>query len=91
MNRWRDKLGEILRDMEKADGGDAQRTRFHKVTESPATLSEMGISKVIKGIGRHYQPIKVRSSVTTAPRGQYQTARFNAFRRIFKETLYRER
>jgi hypothetical protein len=36
-------MGELLK--EKATGGDAQRTRFHKGTESPPTLAEVGISK----------------------------------------------
>ncbi len=39
------RAGEILRDMEKADGGDAQRTRFQAGTESPPTYAEMGLSK----------------------------------------------
>ena len=33
-------LGELLKQTPKATGGDAQRTRFHKGTESPPTLSE---------------------------------------------------
>jgi hypothetical protein len=39
------RAGELLREMEKADGGDAQRTRFQKGTESPATLKELGVTK----------------------------------------------
>jgi len=31
--------------MEKATGGDAQRTRFGKGTESPPTLHELGVDK----------------------------------------------
>jgi len=31
-------LGEMLKGMEKSTGGDAQRTRFNKGTESPPTL-----------------------------------------------------
>ena len=38
-------LGETLQEMEKATGGDAQRTRFGKGTESPPTLNELGINK----------------------------------------------
>jgi hypothetical protein len=38
-------MGELLKETEKATGGDAQRTRFHKGTESPPTLAEVGISK----------------------------------------------
>jgi hypothetical protein len=30
--------------MDKADGGDAQRTRFHRGTEPPPTLADLGIS-----------------------------------------------
>lgn len=39
------RAGELLVVMPKADGGDAQRTRFRKGTESPQTLSDMGITK----------------------------------------------
>jgi hypothetical protein len=38
-------MGEFLKGLQKATGGDAQRTRFHKGTESPITLAESGISK----------------------------------------------
>lgn len=38
-------LGEALAREPKATGGDAQRTRFQKSTESPPTLADMGISK----------------------------------------------
>jgi hypothetical protein len=38
-------MGEFLKAMPKADGGDAQRTRFQKGTESPPTLAEVGITK----------------------------------------------
>ena len=38
-------MGEFLKRMPKADGGDAQRTRFQPGTESPATLAEIGITK----------------------------------------------
>lgn len=39
------RAGRLLAEMEKATGGDAQRTRFHKGTESPPKLAELGISK----------------------------------------------
>jgi hypothetical protein len=39
------KLGELLNAGPKATGGDAQRTRFHKRTESPPTYAEQGIDK----------------------------------------------
>lgn len=39
------RLGEVLRDGPKANGGDAQRTRFQTGTESPPTLAELGIDK----------------------------------------------
>ena len=39
------RAGELLKAMEKANGGDAQRTRYGKSTESPKTLAELGISK----------------------------------------------
>jgi len=39
------RCGEMLRDMQKSTGGDAQRTRFQKGTESPPTLADMGIEK----------------------------------------------
>jgi len=35
----------MLKQTVKADGGDAQRTRFQKSTESPETLAELGVSK----------------------------------------------
>ena len=38
-------MGAFLKQMPKADGGDAQRTRFQAGTESPATLAEIGITK----------------------------------------------
>lgn len=38
-------LGEFLKIAPKANGGDAQRTRFHKSTESPPTLAQSGIGK----------------------------------------------
>ncbi|HEU0067882.1 MAG TPA: hypothetical protein VFQ26_01300, partial [Nitrospiraceae bacterium] len=38
-------LGQLLREMPKATGGDAQRTRFHKEIESPPTLADLGIDK----------------------------------------------
>jgi N6-adenosine-specific RNA methylase IME4 len=42
------RCGELLGDMEKRDGGDAQRARSQHVTESeiPPTLSDMGISRM---------------------------------------------
>ncbi len=39
------RLGQLLAESPKAIGGDAQRTRFNKSTESPPTLAEMGIDK----------------------------------------------
>lgn len=36
-------MGGFLRSTEKATGGDAQRTRFQTGTESPPTLSDLGI------------------------------------------------
>lgn len=39
------RLGEMLSQQPKATGGDAQRTRFGKGTESPPTLSDVGIDK----------------------------------------------
>ena len=39
------RLGQILLETDKATGGDAQRTRFKKSTESPPTLKEMGLDK----------------------------------------------
>lgn len=39
------RLGEILKQTDKATGGDAQRTRFRKGTESPPTLREIGLTK----------------------------------------------
>jgi hypothetical protein len=39
------RLGEMLARTTKADGGDAQRTRFAKGTESPPTLAELGLDK----------------------------------------------
>ena len=39
------KMGQMLRETERADGGDAQRTRLRHVTESPPTLSALGLSK----------------------------------------------
>jgi DNA modification methylase len=40
-------MGEMLKQVQKASGGDAQRTRFQKGTESPPppTLAEQGIPK----------------------------------------------
>ena len=38
-------MGEMLREKPKATGGDAQRTRFRKDTESPPTLADLGVSK----------------------------------------------
>lgn len=39
------RLGEILTESPKATGGDAQRTRFRKGTESPQTLANLSITK----------------------------------------------
>jgi hypothetical protein len=38
------KLGEMLTQTERADGGDAQRTRLHDVTVTP-TLTDLGLTK----------------------------------------------
>jgi site-specific DNA-methyltransferase (adenine-specific) len=38
-------MGRFLRNAPKATGGDAQRTRFRKGTESPPTLAQAGIGK----------------------------------------------
>ena len=45
-------LGNMLKETERADGGDAQRTRFQKSTESPPTLSELGIDKKISSLSQ---------------------------------------
>jgi len=45
-------LGMMLKETERADGGDAQRTRFQKSTESPPTLSELGIDKKISSLSQ---------------------------------------
>jgi len=39
------KWGQMYAEAEKATGGDAQRTRLQKVTESPPTLKDMGVDK----------------------------------------------
>lgn len=39
--------GEVLAAMPKATGGDAQRTRYQTGTESPATLADIGIDKIL--------------------------------------------
>ncbi len=39
------KMGQMLKETERADGGDAQRTRLRHVTESPPTLSALGLTK----------------------------------------------
>lgn len=41
------RLGEMLKATTKATGGDAQRTRFNKGTESPPTLADLGIDKKV--------------------------------------------
>src|SRR5438445_156463 len=38
-------LGRFLAAAPKATGGDAQRTRFHKGTESPPTLADLKLTK----------------------------------------------
>ena len=38
-------MGKLLAETERATGGDAQRTRYQHITESPLTLSELGITK----------------------------------------------
>ncbi len=50
------RLGQLLAESPKAIGGDAQRTRFNKSTESPPTLAEMGIDK-------NYLPIKQNHAI----------------------------
>ena len=42
----------MLKETERADGGDAQRTRFQKSTESPPTLSELGIDRKISSLSQ---------------------------------------
>jgi len=39
------RAGELLRDMEKQDGGDAMRARLHHATEVPPRLVDIGIDK----------------------------------------------
>jgi len=39
------KMGEMLSQTERADGGDAMRARLHGVTEQPPTLSDLGLTK----------------------------------------------
>ncbi len=39
------KMGEMLLETDRANGGDAQRTRLHRVTESPKTITELGLTK----------------------------------------------
>ena len=46
------KLGEMLNATPKATGGDAQRTRFQKSTESPETLAELGIDKKTSSVAQ---------------------------------------
>ena len=46
------KLGEMLKATPKATGGDAQRTRFQKSTESPETLAELGIDKKTSSVAQ---------------------------------------
>ena len=46
------KLGEILKGSKRADGGDAQRTRFSKSTESPPTLADLHIDKKISSLAQ---------------------------------------
>jgi len=46
------KLGELIKVMPKADGGDAQRTRYRKGTESPPTYAELGLTKKTVEIAR---------------------------------------
>jgi len=38
-------LGVMLKETERATGGDAQRTRFNKSTESPPTYADIGLDK----------------------------------------------
>lgn len=38
-------FGKLFADQPKATGGDAQRTRFRKGTESRATLADLGIDR----------------------------------------------
>jgi N6-adenosine-specific RNA methylase IME4 len=46
------KLGELLQQIQKATGGDAQRTRYRKGTESPATLADLGIDKKTSAVAQ---------------------------------------
>lgn len=46
------RLGEMLQESERADGGDAQRTRFQKGTESPPTLADLGLDKKTSSIAQ---------------------------------------
>jgi hypothetical protein len=41
------RLGHLLKQTPRATGGDAQRTRFRKGTESPSTLYDLGIDKKV--------------------------------------------
>jgi N6-adenosine-specific RNA methylase IME4 len=58
--RWRAtrRLGEMIKAQKAtiglADGGDAQRTRFRKGTESPPTLAEIGIDKKLSSRAQKY-------------------------------------
>ena len=38
-------LGMMLKETERADGGDAQRTRFQKSTESPPTFPNLALTE----------------------------------------------
>ncbi len=39
------RLGELVAELPKATGGDAQRARLQRATESPPTLADRGIAK----------------------------------------------
>ena len=39
------RMGQLLKETDRADGGDATRARLHNVTEHPPTLAELGLDK----------------------------------------------
>ena len=61
------RLGEMIRAQKEtvglATGGDAQRTRFHKGTESRLTLAEVGIDKKLSS--RAQKPSESRRRVVS--------------------------
>ena len=64
------RLGELLAAMPKATGGDAQRTRFRKSTESPPTLSDLGIDKKTSAVAQQLAvlPSETRNAVARRER-----------------------